>query len=162
MLEIGTSLGVGASYLASGMRSARFISLEGRADCARIARLNFETLELKNAEVITGAFEQTLPQALERLNRLDLVFIDGNHRCEPTLQYFETCLSRAHTRTVFVFDDAHWSADMDDAWRRIQNHPQVTLTVDFFELSLAFINPDFREKQHFRILPYCMKPWKVY
>ncbi|MBV6440087.1 MAG: hypothetical protein EPGJADBJ_01749 [Saprospiraceae bacterium] len=162
MLELGTSLGIGAMYLASGMRSARLISLEGCADIAHVARTNLEILHLKNAEVVEGKFEKTLPKALERLQSLDFVFFDGNHRLEPTLHYFEACLPFAHNKTVFVFDDAYWSPDMAHAWEQIKQHPRITLTVDLFDLSLAFINPDFREKQHFRIVPAVWKPWKIF
>lgn len=162
MLELGTSLGVGAMYLASGMRSARFITLEGCADFARVARANLEILDLKNVEVVEGEFEKTLPKALGKLQTLDFVFFDGNHRPEPTLRYFETCLPFAHEKTVFVFDDAYWSAGMAQAWEQIKQHPRVTLTVDFFDLSLAFIASDFREKQHFRVVPFKWKFWKFF
>lgn len=162
MLELGTSLGVGAMYLASGMRSAKFVTLEGCADFAQVARANLEILELKNVEVVTGEFDKTLPMALENLQKLDFVFLDGNHRPEPTLRYFETCLPFSHEKTVFVFDDAYWSPGMRLAWEQIKQHPRVTLTVDFFDLSLAFINPEFREKQHFKVVPKAWKPWKVF
>jgi predicted O-methyltransferase YrrM len=162
MLELGTSLGVGTMYLACGMRSAQFISLEGSPDFAELARSNLSMLDLKNAEVVAGEFGDTLQGALERLQRLDFVFFDGNHRPEPTLGYFEACLPYAHEKTVFVFDDAHWSPGMTQAWERIKQHARVTLTADFFDLSLAFINPEFREKQHFNIVPKRWKPWKVF
>jgi predicted O-methyltransferase YrrM len=161
MLELGTSLGVGTMYLASGMRSARFVTLEGCADFAQVARTNLEILDLKNVEVVAGGFEKTLPQVLQNLQKLDFVFLDGNHRPEPTLRYFESCLPFSHEKTVFVFDDAYWSPDMTQAWEQIKQHPRVTSTVDFFDLSLAFINPEFREKQHFKIVPKAWKPWKV-
>lgn len=162
MLELGTSLGIGAMYLASGMRSARFVSLEGCTDCAQVARTNLELLGLKNAEVVTGEFGKTLPKALDKLQKLDFVFFDGNHRPEPVLHYFETCLALARDTTVFVFDDAYWSSGMTQAWEQIKQHPRVTLTVDFFDLSLAFINPEFREKQHFSVVPATWKPWRIY
>ncbi len=162
MLELGTSLGVGAMYLASGMRSAKFITLEGCADFAQVARANFEILELKNVEVVAGEFDQMLPQVLQNLQKLDFVFFDGNHRSEPTLRYFESCLPFSHEKTVFVFDDAYWSPGMAQTWEQIKQHPRVTLTVDFFDLSLAFIAPEFREKQHFKIVPKTWKPWRIF
>jgi predicted O-methyltransferase YrrM len=161
MLELGTSLGVSTMYLASGKRNARFISIEGCADCALVARANLDALGLQHAEVMTGDFGKTLSKALEQLQSPDLIFFDGNHRPEPTLRYFETCLAHAHDRTVFVFDDAYWSPGMTRAWDQIRQHPRVTLSVDFFDLSLVFINPEFREKQHFKIVPKAWKPWKV-
>lgn len=162
MLELGTSLGIGAMYLASAARAARLVSLEGDAECARMARINLDTLKLDNAEVMSGPFEKTLPVALERLQHVDFVFIDGNHRPEPTLACFGACLPYARDKTVFVFDDICWSPGMRKAWQQIQQHPRVTLTVDFFDLSLAFINPDFKEKQHFSVVRTALKPWTIF
>ncbi len=163
MLELGTSVGIGAMYLASALRETRFVTLEGSPEIAHIARMNLDLLGLaKNVEVREGPFEQTLSSALHDLQQLDFVFFDGNHRSEPTLQYFEECLAFAHEKTVFVFDDMHWSQGMSEAWQKIKNHPRVTLTIDFFELSLVIIDPDFRVKQHFEILPARWKPWRLF
>jgi predicted O-methyltransferase YrrM len=162
ILELGTSVGISALYIASAARTARIVSLEGCAECAAVARVNLDILELRNVEVRSGEFSATLVPALETLGFADLVFVDGNHRSAPTLEYFETCLRYARDQTVFVFDDVHSSADMSGAWQKIRSHPRVTLTVDFFELSVVFINPDFREKQHFCAVSSRLKPWKVF
>lgn len=162
LLELGTSIGIGTMYLASGVRDARFITLEGAVDCAAVAQSNLALLGLPHVEVRSGEFDTTLTSALADVSPVDLVYLDGNHRRAATLAYFEQCLASAHTNAIFVFDDVYWSEEMTVAWTEIQNHPQVTTTVDFFDLSLAFINPDFREKQHFRIVPYWWKPWKFF
>ncbi|MFN0214296.1 MAG: O-methyltransferase [Saprospiraceae bacterium] len=163
MLELGTSVGIGTMYLASAIREARFLGLEGSPEISQVARLNLELLGLdRTTEIREGPFEQNLATALQDLSVLDLVFFDGNHRPEPTLRYFEECLAFSHEKTVFVFDDAHWSEGMAQAWAQIKNHPRVTLTLDFFELSLAFVDPDFREKQHFNVVPARWKPWKFF
>lgn len=161
MLELGTSVGVGTMYLKAGALSARFLTLEGCPQTAGVARANLDLMGYKDqVEVVVGDFVKTLDPALKKLQTLDFVYFDGNHRQAPTLEYFEKCLSFAHDKTVFVFDDAHWSAEMNAAWDRIQQHPRVTLTVDFFDLSLAFINPDFKQKQHLKIVPSRWKIWK--
>lgn len=160
VLELGTSLGVGTMYLAAAARSATIISMEGSPDCAHIAKANLEILGLhKNVQVQTGPFQENLPAGLKSLKTVDFVFFDGHHRADATLQYFEQCLPHVHAQTVLVFDDIYWSTEMTAAWKAIQQHPQVTLTVDFFDLSLAFFNPDFKNKQHFKLLPSCCKPW---
>ncbi|MCB0528388.1 MAG: class I SAM-dependent methyltransferase [Lewinellaceae bacterium] len=161
ILELGTSLGLSAMYIASAARTAKMITLEGAPACADLARVNFSLLGLRHVEVKTGPFRETLPVALQEMQAPDLVFIDGHHRPGPVLQYFETCLAHANPGTVFVFDDMYWSPDMTEAWKKIQAHGRVTMTVDFFDLSLAFINPDFREKQHFRVVSVAQKPWQV-
>ena len=162
VLELGTSLGFGTLYLALAAQQAKIISLEGCSECAAVARNHFGMLKADHVEVLDGPFETTLLTALKKLQSIDFVFLDGNHRSGPTLAYFDQCLPFAHSKTVFVFDDAHSTPDMVEAWQRIRQHPRVTLTVDFFDLSLAFINPDFREKQHWQIIRSKFKPWRFW
>jgi predicted O-methyltransferase YrrM len=82
---------------------------------------------------------------------VDLAFIDGNHRKAPTLEYFQHILRYSHAGTIVIFDDIHWSAEMEDAWESIKKHPAVTCTVDLFFLGLVFLKDDFRVPQHFSI-----------
>lgn len=162
ILELGTSVGIGTMYLRAGNRLATMISLEGCPQTVSVARHNLDRLDLnRRTELVAGPFEETLVPALEKLVSPDMVYIDGNHRKAPTIQYFETCLPYANNNTVFIFDDIHWSPEMEEAWQLVRNHPQVTLTVDLYDISLAFINPDFREKQHFSIVPARRKFWRM-
>lgn len=161
MLEMGSSVGIGTAYLYAGARPAKVISLEGCPAIANVAQANMELLGFPNkVDFRVGPFEKTLENALSDLQHIDFVYFDGNHRKAPTLEYFEKCLEYAHEKSVFVFDDIHWSPEMKEAWSIIQQHPRVTLTVDFFDISLVFINPDFKVKQHFRIVPSRWKIWK--
>jgi predicted O-methyltransferase YrrM len=92
-----------------------------------------------------------LPQVLARLDRVDLAYIDGNHRLHPTLQYFEQLLQKKTPDSIFIFDDIHWSAGMEEAWRTICQHPAVTCSIDLFFLGFVFFRPEFKAKQHFCI-----------
>lgn len=161
MLELGTSVGVGALYLASAAQKARLITLEGSEACAHVARANLEILGLQDAaQVITGPFNDTLKRMLGELGQVDLVFFDGHHLTDATLRYFELCVEHAHHGSVFVFDDIYWSAGMQQAWNSIQAHARVRLTIDCFDLGFAFFNPAIKTKQHFRLAPGWWKPWK--
>ncbi|MEQ1747024.1 MAG: class I SAM-dependent methyltransferase [Saprospiraceae bacterium] len=163
LLEIGTSIGVGGMYLASAARQARLVTLEGSAAVAHVAQTNFEILNLhRNTEVRSGPFRETLALALESLGEVDLVFFDGRHREAATLDYFERCLPYCHGGTALVFDDLYWSAEMTTAWEKIKQHERVTATIDCFDLGFAFLNPDIGEKQHFKLMPFWLKPWKVW
>ncbi|GAB2773978.1 class I SAM-dependent methyltransferase [Rhabdobacter roseus] len=143
-LELGTSLGVTTMYFAKGYPSGRVLTLEGCPETARIAQENFAALGVENVEVILGNIDTTLPGTLQSLNgKVDLVFFDANHRYEPTVRYFETCLPYVHNDTLFIFDDIYWSDEMVRAWAYIKDHPQVRLTVDLFWIGLVF----FRKEQ---------------
>lgn len=148
MLELGTSLGISTLYQASARRNARMITIEGCPETAKIARENISKLKLENVELITGDFDEVLPAALKKLERIDYAFFDGNHRKAPTLKYFEEALAFAHNDSVFIFDDIHWSAEMEEAWEAIKAHPRVTVTVDLFFMGLVFFRKEQRE-EHF-------------
>ncbi|RTQ49996.1 class I SAM-dependent methyltransferase [Hymenobacter gummosus] len=151
VLELGTSLGLTTAYLASAATQARVLTFEGCPETAAVARETFEKLELRNVELIEGNFDETLPAALAQLTEpLDFAFFDGNHRYEPTLRYLEQCLPHATADSVFVFDDIHWSAEMEQAWEAIKAHPAVTLTVDLFFIGLVFFRQN-APKQHFTL-----------
>ena len=163
ILELGASVGLSTLYLsrAAGSQS-KVVALEGCPQSAAIARLNLETLKVAQAQVITGAFETTLEGTLNTLSTLDLVYFDGNHQREATLRYFEQCIAKAGDETIFVFDDIHWSEGMEAAWATIQQYERVTLTIDCGYFACVFFRPEFKEKQHFKIVASEWKPWKVF
>jgi len=88
IVELGTSLGVTACYLAAANPEAVVHTLEGSTNIAEIASQNFQRIGLHNLRVTVGNFDETLPHLLAGLQTVDLAFIDGNHRREPTLAYF--------------------------------------------------------------------------
>ena len=151
IIELGTSLGLSAAYLAMGNPAARLITCEGAPAIARLAQENFSLLEINNAAVTVGNFNDTLPVVLSEQNGIDLAFIDGNHRKQPTLQYFEALLQKINRPGILIFDDIHWSREMEEAWETIKEHPDCMLTIDLFFLGLVFFDPGFKVKQHFVI-----------
>lgn len=151
VLELGTSLGITSSYLASGNNNAKVITMEGSPHVAAIARKNFEWLQLKNISVIEGNFDDTLPKLISSTQTADFVFIDGNHRKEPTIRYFEQLLPKISSNSIFIFDDIHWSKEMEEAWETIKQHNAVTLSIDLFFIGIIFFRKEQKEKQHFTI-----------
>jgi predicted O-methyltransferase YrrM len=138
MVELGTSLGMSTAYLATGNPQGQITTLEGCQETAAAARKNFEHLGLSNIHQLTGSFNEGLPSLLDKLGKVDLFFIDGNHRKTPSLEYFNQCLQHINDDSVLVIDDIHWSAGMEEAWKEIQDHPSVTLTIDLFRMGLVF------------------------
>lgn len=150
VLELGTSLGTTTAYLAS-TDNVSVTTMEGAKNIAEIARNNFSLLGLNNIEIIEGDFDATLPEYLSKNKKIDFVFLDGNHRKLPTLKYFEALLLNANEETIFVFDDIHWSDEMEEAWEMVKQNPKVTLTIDLFFIGIAILGKDFKAKQHFTI-----------
>ncbi len=67
-----------------------------------------------------------------------LVFIDGNHRKEPVIRYFNQVADMSDNNTVVIIDDINSSREMADAWSEIKNHKNVTMSVDIFSMGIVF------------------------
>lgn len=151
ILELGTSLGISTAYLAKGCPSARVITIEGSPAVRQKAVNNLEKLQLARVECLEGQFDDLLPGLLQHLPVVDLSYIDGNHRKEPTLKYFHWLLQHRDSHSLIIFDDIHWSREMEEAWEIICQSPEVRLTIDLFHFGLVFFREEFVEKQHFNI-----------
>ena len=150
ILELGTSLGITTLYLSAPLSSSTVITLEGCPNTSAVAKKNFEQLAVTNIIQMTGEFSQSLPLALSKTRELDFVYFDGNHKKEPTLDYFRACLQQMHPGSVFIFDDIHWSRDMTEAWNEIKMHPSVTLSVDLYSMGIIFFR-EATQVQHFKL-----------
>lgn len=151
VLELGTSLGITTSYLSLAKPGARLITMEGSKEIANAAKKNFKNLEIKNVELIEGNFDNTLSSVVCGLSSVDFSFIDGNHRKEPTVRYFKELLTKTNKNSIVVFDDIHWSSEMEAAWETIKNNAAVTSSIDLFFIGIVFFRKEFKQKQHFAI-----------
>jgi predicted O-methyltransferase YrrM len=150
IIEFGTSFGISTMYLASGCAGADVITMEGSSVMARIAAENFLESGLSNIRVLTGSFEENLDKIPGVAVSPGLVFIDGNHRKEPTLKYFDKIAKMSDTETVVIIDDINYSPGMAEAWSVIKEHAKVTVTIDLFRMGIVF----FRKgaiRQHYII-----------
>lgn len=140
MLELGTSLGISACYQLAPKKNANFITMEGCPQTAAFAKKVISQINVE-PKIVVGDFNQTLPTTLDNFQQIDYTFFDGNHQKEPTIQYFEQCLKKAHAGTIFIFDDIHWSKGMEEAWEYIIQHPKVYVSIDLFWVGIVFFDP---------------------
>lgn len=147
VMELGTSLGISTAYLAAASPNISCITFEGSKQVMKIAQENFKKLHLDNIEIVAGNINETLQPRLNKLaQKLDVVFFDANHRKKPVLDYFTKCLEHIHDESVFIFDDIHWSVEMEEAWEIIRKHPSVSATFDLYEIGIVFFNKQFQKK----------------
>ena len=149
MLELGTSVGISSAYIAQAAPQSNFKSIEGIEEKIKIAKETASEFK-HHTEFIHGDFDNILDSVLEKYDKLDLVFFDGNHKKESTLSYFNSCLTKAHNSSIFIFDDIHWSKEMEEAWTEIKNHPKVKVSVDIFRMGLIFFRKEL-SYQHYVI-----------
>jgi len=158
ILEIGTSLGLATSALVLGNPKAKITTLEGCPETAKIAgnqlaKLSSRAQSRDNSntiEVVVTEFSEYLKTQNPKPKTQNLIYFDGNHSKTATLDYFELLLPTILNETVWIFDDIHWSKDMEEAWKIIKTHPKVTVTIDTFQWGIVFFRRE-QEKEHFVI-----------
>ncbi|GIV35110.1 MAG: O-methyltransferase [Chitinophagales bacterium] len=151
ILELGTGPGISTLYMAMAAPQATCITLEGDPMLAELARKNFADFNLPGLTVREGLLQETLPEALHMLNKVQFVFIDADHRKESLLANLKQCLPFLDTVSVVVLDDINWSVDMKEAWKEIISLPEVIISIDIFRMGILCFRPGI-PKQHFKIL----------
>lgn len=157
MLELGTSVGLGTSYLASALRDngagleKGVVTIDSSRETQDVALEHLGKLGLDPyVELLTGTFNDVLPEHLAAGQKYDLVYIDGDHQYEATLRYFEMIKPCLHEESVVVLDDIYWSKGMTAAWEELRKHESVRQSVDLFRFGLLFFRPK-QLSEHFRL-----------
>jgi predicted O-methyltransferase YrrM len=150
ILEIGTSLGLATSALSLGNPEASIVTLEGCPETASIAKNQLQKINCNNINLIETEFNIHLSSLKLKTENFQLIYFDGNHSKEATLNYFELLLPTITNETVWIFDDIHWSREMEEAWEIIKTHTKVTVSIDTFQWGLVFFRYE-QPKQHFVI-----------
>ena len=150
ILEIGTSLGLATSALSLGNKNTKIITLEGCQNTMSVAQNQLKKINSNNIEFKVAEFDTYLKNSNLKSQIFDLIYFDGNHQKQATLDYFESLLPTITNDTVWIFDDIHWSLEMQEAWKIIQNHPKVTVTIDTYQWGFVFFRRE-QPKEHFII-----------
>lgn len=148
ILELGTSLGIATHAMQLGNPNAHIITIEGCPNISAFTKNSFNQFHLNNIEILTGNFNDVIKNLSSQ--NFDLIYFDGNHQKEATLNYFESLLRTVHNNSVFIFDDIYWSKGMTEAWENIKHHPKVTVTIDTFFWGFVFFRKE-QNKEHFTI-----------
>jgi predicted O-methyltransferase YrrM len=150
ILEIGTSLGLATSALSLGNPKSEITSLEGCPNTLNQCQFQLQKSNFKNVKLINTEFLSYLQNSKLTTHNPQLIYFDGNHSQTPTLDYFELLLPTITNDSVWVFDDIHWSSEMENAWKIIKNHPKVKVTIDTFQWGIVIFRAE-QEKEHFVI-----------
>ncbi|MNJ86215.1 hypothetical protein D3C87_37040 [compost metagenome] len=154
MLELGTSIGLGAIHLKAGNPGGHLITVEGCDAILSKALKQFDDWDLSGITTICSPFDDFVK--LPALGKYDLVFLDGNHTREATLKYIESLFAHTHSNTAFILDDIRWSEDMWDCWKYLASDPRFHVSVDLGRMGILWRREE-QTKEHFTIRPKIFK-----
>lgn len=149
VVELGTSIGLTTLYLSKALPRAEIYTIEGCPNLFNFSTQLFKIESAKNITSFNGNFNDEFPKLLSNIKVLELLYIDGNHAYEPTMNYFRMALAKKSTNSIFIFDDIYWSEGMQQAWKEICAHKEVTLSIDLFYFGIVFFRTENKEKEHF-------------
>ncbi|MDO4757332.1 MAG: SAM-dependent methyltransferase [Parabacteroides sp.] len=148
ILQIGSSMGLSTLYLSSYASDLNCVVLENVPEFATISRIVFEKAARNPIDLRIGSYKELLPNALEKMEKLDFVFFNTLYEQQNNHFLFEACLSRVHDQTVFVFDGIKESRKMREFWRSVCEHPKVTVTIDLYSMGIAFFNKKLHKRDY--------------
>ncbi|MGB2868320.1 MAG: class I SAM-dependent methyltransferase [Bacteroidota bacterium] len=145
VLELGTNLGVSASYIRAALDlnegGGALVTIEGDPTLASIAEGSIAQVSSGSVKVIVGRFQDTLPKVLKDLGSVDLVFIDGHHEHAAMIRYYESAKGYLSKDSCVVFDDLYlWNRSLRSAWHKILAGCPQSEAYDFAKLGILFPN----------------------
>ena len=148
ILELGTSLGIGAIHLSSGHPDSSIITIEACPATREIALANFKKYEVSSINSRLSTFSDFFENYSGA--PFDLVFVDGHHDGAALIQYLQQLDRFTHSDTLFILDDIRWSDSMLLAWKKIIAMDNYHVTIDMFRMGIILKRPQ-QVKEHFVI-----------
>lgn len=149
IVELGTSLGISTLYLSASWPQARVYTFEGCPQTAKLAGCLFQKWPCRNIRLVEGNIDETLPAFLDTLeDKIGMAYLDANHRYQPTLDYFRQLQKHSDEDSIFVLDDIYWSDGMQQAWQELCRRPEVSLSLDLFEMGILFFRHKLVKEHH--------------
>lgn len=142
-LELGTNFGISAAYQACGLElngKGRLITIEYNRELLPYSDDLWDKIGIKHRiQQYQGKFEDVLSEILSMLQEIDFVYIDGNHRKEPTLSYFNEIYPFLRKDSVVVFDDITWSDEMKEAWMILSKDQRINNAFEVHDLGVCLV-----------------------
>lgn len=162
IVELGTNAGISTLYLHFADRRAKIHTIEGNPEVAGMAKRTFEIARCHNSlRQYVGTFKEVLPPLLQQLDQVDLLFIDGDHRYEATMDYVRQVLPKMTENSVIVVADIHWSEGMERAWAALKELSEVTASLDTYHFGILFFRKGLTPDQHLALVNERWKPWRM-
>lgn len=150
VLELGTSIGLGTTYLARGS-SGTVTTVDSCASSLEVAKEGLKKTGLSDRVLVRhGKFDELLPSLMKVGEEWGIVVMDGEHNPNEVHDYFNQILPHLHKNSVVIIDDIYRSQSMTAAWDELCRRPEVRQSIDLFRFGLLFFRTQ-QLREHFRL-----------
>ena len=145
-LELGTSLGITSAHVASIGWDVE--TWEGCPSTLELARTGWKKLGYQKSIVSKCGDFRDLVRKLDGSTAWDVVYLDGCHEEEATLNLVDKLAP--HVQVALVVDDIAWSAGMHRAWLALQDRRQWRVSFSWRGRGFLLKAPHMKQ-QRFRL-----------
>ena len=124
-------------------------SVEACPNTFQATKKNMNRLQLNNVSFYNSTFRAFL-NGISPDTKYDLIYLDGHHDKDATLEYFSILKQHIHSDTILILDDIYWSKGMLKAWQSICKDESVKVSLDLYFWGILFFKPGL-SKQDFKI-----------
>lgn len=150
ILELGTCLGAGTMYLNKGLKdTGEITTVEGDKNLHQFSAKMFHEYQLQNVHTVNETFDVFFKTFSPR-QKIDLVFIDGNHNAEATKRYIKALNPFLHNESFIILDDIYWSDSMEKVWKLLIDDEQFHVSIDLFKMGILLPRKN-QKKEHFTL-----------
>ena len=115
--------------------------MEGVPDFCEIANKQLKSIDAtKSYQIREGLYKSVFPKIIDEKRNFNIFFIDGNHKKEDTLGYFNALKSISEIPSIMIFDDINWSIGMQELWAIIKQDKDISYSIDFFKWGIIVID----------------------
>lgn len=156
ILELGTSLGITTMYAAAAAINRNIYTIEQEPSIANAAKQHFNLLRFNNIENIVEDYEKIIDNELLIGKKIDCLILSLQVALSEDL--LKKYMEQLHESSLLIITGIA-KASKQEMWRFIQQHKKVTLTIDLYNLGIAFCNTDILEAQHLLLIAASKKWW---
>lgn len=155
-LEFGTGLGLNTLYQCTPSSRMQFHTFESSQALAQVAKENFQILGIKHVQLHVGPVEEKTKLLLSTLSPPDYLFINR----DLSISFLETLLENCNQESMFIINKPHTKGA--NQWNWFCQQDRITLTLDLYEIGIAFRRNEQKERSHFSLIKNIKKPWAIF
>lgn len=154
-LEFGTGLGLNTLYQCTPSTKTQFHSFESSEALAQVAKENFHILGIQHVQVHSGPIEENVKSLLSTLTP-DYLFIN----CDLSPSFLKTLLKKCDPKSTIIINKPYTKGSTQ--WNWLCQQEAITLSLDVYDIGIAFKRVEQKEKTHFSLIKNSKKPWAIF
>lgn len=156
LLEFGTGLGLNTLYQCTPSTSLPFHTFEANKALAQVAKENFQILGIRHVQLHSGPIEEKANALLSSSAAPDYIFIN----CDLPSSFLYQLIKLSHSNSMFVINKPHTKGKKH--WDWFCQQETISLTMDLYDIGIAFKRIEQKEKTHFSLIKNRKKPWAIF